>query len=61
MTATYTAVVSRVRHARDRERLQSLIQELDELAMEVDPAVLLEAEKRAKKVNLYQISLSPSK
>lgn len=51
------SVVSRVRHARDRERLQSLIQELDELAAEVDPAVLLEAEKRAKKVSQPAIRL----
>ena len=44
--------VCRCRRAREREKLQSLISELDQLAVEVDPATLLRNRKPRTRVSL---------
>ena len=44
------ACVCRRRHARDCEKLQNLISELDRLAVEVDPASLLHRRRPRRRV-----------
>lgn len=52
-------LVCRCQHAREREKLQSLISELDQLAVEVDPATLLHKRKPRKRVRLLTNQIIP--